>query len=399
VEGGPVGLSMVERTAVTRELARRYRSSSKTVKGAMLDELCTLTGWHRDYARRALRTAAARPQAKGRAAVVVRRARPPVYGEAVMEALVGVWAVMDFACGKRLAPVMAEVVDALERHGELMLEPATRAGLLAMSAATIDRRLVSERRRLQIKGRTGTKPGSLLKGKIPIRTVAEWDDAVPGFAQIDLVAHDGGNSAGEYAQTLTLTDVVTGWTETRALRNKAQRWVIEAIDDISTVLPFELLGLDSDNGAEFINKFLFEYCEAHRITFTRGRPYRKNDSCHVEQKNWSVVRQAVGYARYDTLAELAELGDLYVELRLMTNFFLPQARLISKTRQGAKVIRRYDTAATPYERVLRAGILTKTAAAQLTAIYRRLNPAQLRRDIALHQRRLHEFTKIKSKSA
>jgi hypothetical protein len=392
---------MAERKAVTRELAARYRRASKKGKGVILTELCELTGWHRDYARRALRAVAQRPPARRGAprAVVARRPRPLVYGEEVMVPLRLVWAVLDFPCGKRLAPAMAAMVESLGRHRELDVGPEVRAALLSISAATIDRRLSPDRRRLQIKGRTGTKPGSLLKGRIPIRTFADWDDTTAGFAQVDLVGHDGGNSAGFFAQTLTLTDVATGWTEPKALRNKARRWVVEAIDEVRQNLPFPLLGLDSDNGAEFINDHLFAYCAEREITFTRGRPYRKNDSCHVEQKNWSVVRQAVGYARFDTDAEVATLAEVYRHLRLLTNFFIPQAKLIAKSRDGAKVSRQYDTPTTPYERLLASGALTKSAARALTATYHKLNPAQLRRDVAVHQRRLLELTKTKTKSA
>ena len=392
---------MTERKAVIGQLASRYRKASRKAKGVMLDELCALTGWHRDYARRALRRAAAAPVVpRGqRPVAVARRTRGPIYGEEVIESLRTVWAVLDFSCGKRVAAVMAEMVDALERHGELSLDAKTRGQLLAMSAATIDRRLAPDRQRLRIKGRTGTKPGTLLKGQIAIRTFADWDHTRPGFTQADLVGHDGGNGAGEYAQTLTLTDVATGWTEPRALKNKAQRWVVEAIDDIRTTLPFPLFGLDSDNGSEFINRFLFDYCASHEITFTRGRPYRKNDSCHVEQKNWAVVRQAVGYARYDTDAELAELVALYRHLRQLTNFFIPQAKLVEKSRDGARVRRRYDTPATPYQRVLALSGLSPSQAKKLTGTYRSLNPAQLRRDIAVHQRRLLELNKTKTQSA
>lgn len=397
-----MGLSMGERKAVTKEMARRYRTASKKAKAAMLDELCGLTGWHRDYARRALRTVAAAPgQRRGSPRVAPpRRPRAPVYGDAVIEALRIVWAVLDFSCGKRVAAVMGEMVEALERHGELSVAPEVRSGLLAMSPATIDRRLAADRRRLQIKGRTGTKPGSLLKGQIPIRTFADWDDARIGFAQVDLVSHDGGNSSGEFAFTLTLTDVCCGWTEPAALKNKANRWVVDAIDRIrSELLPFPLLGLDSDNGAEFINRHLFAYCADGKITFTRGRPYRKNDSARVEQKNWAVVRQAVGYGRYDTDAELAVLAELYGHLRLLTNFFVPQARLVTKTRDGAKITRRYDQPKTPYQRLLAASVLSNTDAAKLTATYLELNPAQLRRDVASCQRRLRELANTKTRTA
>lgn len=396
-----MGLSMAERKAVTKHMAVRYGRASKPDKVVMLSELCALTGWNRDYARRALREAAARPVLpRGTKRVApARKPRPLVYGEAVIDVLRIVWVLLDFPCGKRLAAVMEATLDALGRHGELDIDPHTRAQLVAMSAATIDRRLAADRRRFQIKGRSGTKPGSLLKGQIPIRTFSDWDDTRVGFAQADLVAHCGPVAVGEFGQTLTLTDVATGWTEPRALQNKARRWVIEAIDDIRAVLPFPLLGLDSDNGVEFINGHLLAYCAEHHITFTRGRSYQKNDSAHVEQKNWAIVRQAVGYARYDTDAQLTILNQLYGHLRLLTNFFCPQAKLISKTRQGAKVIRRHDTPTTPYQRLMDSGVLTKTQARQLRALYLSLNPAQLRRQIGACQRRLRELTNNQTKTA
>jgi hypothetical protein len=332
-----VGLSMAERKAVTKQIARRYMRASKGGKGRMLDELCELTGWTRRHARRALQKvvqgSAERP----------RRTRDRVYGKDVLGPLRLVWAALDGPAGKRLAPFMPEAVEALERGGELVLEPQVREKLLRVSAATIDRLLARERRRLQVRGRSGTKPGSLLKRKIPIRTFAEWDEARPGFCEVDLVAHDGGDPRGEFCQTLDLTCVATGWTEPRALRNKAQRWVHEAIVDIAKTLPFPLRGLDSDNGAEFINAQLFAWCEENQITFTRSRPYRKNDNCFVEQKNWPVVRQQVGYLRYDTPAELEVLRELYGHLRLYVNFFQPQMKLTQKTREGP----RSESASTP----------------------------------------------------
>lgn len=191
--------------------------------------------------------------------------------------------------------------------------------------------------------------------------------------------------------------MATGWTEPRALPNKAQRWVHEAIDEIRQDLPFPLLGLDCDNGAEFINMQLYRYCAERGITFTRSRPYRKNDNCYVEQKNWSVVRQQVGYGRYDTPAELEALRDLYRVLRLYVNFFQPQMKLVSKTRRGAKVIKRFDAARTPYQRVLGSPYVTEEAKRRLRETYLALNPAQLKRDLAACQARLLDLSRRKSR--
>jgi len=238
-----VGLSMAERRAVTKQMARRYEKASKAEKGAMLDELCALTGWTRRHARRALVAVTGPRQTRA-------RARTRTYGTEVLEPLTLIWATLNGPAGKRLAPFMDEIVEVLERCGELHLEAEVRHKLLRISAATIDRALAPERARLRVRGRPGTKPGSILKRQIPIRTFSEWDDHRPGFCEVDLVAHDGGDPRGEFCQTLTLTCVATGWTETRALRNKARRWVHEALVDITGALPFPLLGLDSDIQAE-----------------------------------------------------------------------------------------------------------------------------------------------------
>jgi len=383
-----VDLSMAERKAVTKQMARRYVKASKGEKGKMLDELTQLTGWTRRHARRALTApvrSAARPQAP----------RPRTYGPEVLEPLRMIWAVLNGPAGKRLAPFMAEIVQVLERTSELSVDPEVRGKLLAISPATIDRILAPERARLQVRGRSGTKPGTLLRRQIPIRTFADWDDARPGFCEVDLVAHDGGHAAGEYCQTLDLVCVATGWTEMRAVRNKAQRWCFEALQDINRSLPFPLLGLDSDNGSEFINDQLFRWCTRQQITFTRSRPHRKNDNCFVEQKNWPIVRQQVGYARYDTAEELQCLRELYVHLRLYVNFFQPQMKLTSKTRHGAKLTKRYDTARTPYRRALASEHVSEAAKTELTRTYLSLNPVQLRRAISRCQRRLVDLGRSK----
>ena len=389
-----MGLTMAERKAVTKTMAKRYRAAGRTEKTAMLDELCSLTGWTRDHARRALRIAAS-PGARA----PERAPRPRIYGEDVAGPLRMIWATLNGPSGKRLAPFMEEIVEVLERCGELELSPQVRAKLLSISAATIDRVLAPERVRLRIKGRSGTKPGTLLKRQIPIRTFADWDDLAPGFCEVDLVAHDGGNPAGEFCQTLDLTCVATGWTEMRALRNKAQRWCFEALQDIERTLPFPLLGLDSDNGSEFINAQLFTWCMDNEITFTRSRPQRKNDNCFVEQKNFPVVRQQVGYLRYDTPAELAVLGELYAHLRLYVNYFQPQMRLIEKVRSGAKLTRRHDRARTPYRRILESPLVDQGVKDTLTRAYLELNPVSLKLDITRCQDRLLEIARTKPTDA
>lgn len=382
-------LTLSQRKAVTRAIGRRYRAASRAEKAAMLDQLCAVTGWHRDHARRALRVAVRRQPRRPR------RARAPVYGEDVLVPLRKIWAVMDAPSGKRMAPFMAEMVAALERHGELELTDQVRAKLLAISAATIDRRLAADRARLQIRGRSGTKPGSLLKSQIPVRTWADWDDQRPGFVEIDLVGHEGGNPKGVFCQTLTCTDIATGWTENVAVANKAKHRVRAGLARAAAAFPFPILGIDSDNGTEFINFLLLAWCTTNRITFTRSRPGNKNDNGHVEQKNWATVRQVIGYHRHDTPTEVELLNGIYAVLRLLTNFFTPQQKLTSKTRHGATVTKRHDTAATPYQRVQADPRTDHTIRHALRDQFLALNPAQLRRDLLALQDQLHELVKTK----
>jgi hypothetical protein len=389
---------MQQRQAVVAKAAARYQRSRKKEKGLILTELVELTEYSRVYARRVLRQHGQRMKLGKQSLLAdvrmrAQRGRSPFYDEQVKVALLRIWRVMDYICGKRLQAALAELVPVLERHNELHCDQGTKAKLLRISAATIDRLLRSERRKYELRGQARTKPGTLLKHQIPIRTFAEWDEQQPGFAEVDLVGHDGGVAAGDYCQTLDLTDVATTWTETMAVRNKAQTRVFEALQKVRKNLPFLLLGLDSDNGSEFINDYLLRYCRQEQITFTRSRPYRKNDNCFVEQKNYSVVRRAVGYGRYDTDEQCALLNELYSYLRLYTNFFLPTMKLKSKERIGSRVKKSYDEARTPYQRVLAAPQVPKKKKQLLRTRYETLNPAALKRKIERLQQRLAKTTR------
>lgn len=370
-----MGLTMGQRKAVTKAIATRYKRASRAEKGAILDELCATTGWHRNHARKALGQAL-RPKI-----VRPRRPRAPKYGAEVLVALRFCWAVLGAPTGKRLAPVMAELVPTLRRFGELEVSDELAAALVTMSPATMDRRLAPARAVMSLRGRSHTKPGSLLKDAIPIRTWAQWDDAVPGFVEIDLVGHEGGNAVGEHAYTLTVTDIATGWTENRSVRNKARKWVIAALEEIAKIMPFPLLGVDSDNGSEFINHHLLAWCEQRKITFTRSRPGNSNDGAHVEQKNWAVVRTVVGYHRYDTAGELLLLNKIWLLQSQITNYFLAQQKLLSKVRDGAKVTRNYDVPTTPYRRAERHKQVSTEDKTVMKDTLVGLNPAAIQRQI------------------
>jgi hypothetical protein len=294
--------------------------------------------------------------------------------------LVKVWEICGRICSKRLHPFLPEIVDVLERTGELVLPAETKSPLLQMSRSTMDRRLQSVRYR-RPRGGSTTKPGSLLKKAIPVRTFADWDDARPGFLEIDLVAHCGDSVHGEYLNTLNAVDVCTGWTECEALANRSQREVSAAIQRMRLHLPFPLLGLDSDNDTAFINANLFRYCKQEQITFTRSRPYKKNDQAHVEQKNWSAVRRLIGYHRYESQEALALMRQIYQDWRLYINLFQPVLKLVKKERVGGKVRKTYDTAKTPYRRVLASPLVSRKNKARLCAIYATLNPVTLRQRI------------------
>ncbi len=370
-------MSQISKRELLAELRPRYRKANRSEKQRILDELVATTGYHRKHAIQLLNHIPRRSNQR-------RRPRKPKYDGRVVAALEQCWQAANGICGKRLVPVLAEYVAALERHGELVLDDETRQKLLSLSAATADRLLKRARERSRPHGLSTTKPGTLLKHAIPIRTFADWDDARPGFTEVDLVAHCGDSTQGEYVNSLNMVDIKTRWTEFVPLLNKSQAAVTAAIEQCRQRLPYALLGLDSDNGGEFINENLKRYCEQHAITFTRCRPYKKNDQAYIEQKNWTTIRQTVGYDRFVGERACALLAAVYEPLRLYINFFQPVMVLISKERAGAKVKRCYDRAKTPYQRVLDAPEVADEAKERLRQQYASLNPAELLRQIQRH---------------
>lgn len=359
----------------------RYRAARGRDQEHILDEFVAITGYNRKYAIRVLNHPPKKQMPR-------KRRRPRRYGVQVELALFDIWKVANRIAAKRLVPCLAEFVEALERHGELRLEAETRSLLLSLSASSADRLLRSHRQQAGKRGLTTTKPGTLLKKSIPVRTFADWDDARAGFVEMDTVAHCADSTQGQYLHSLVLTDIDTAWTECLAVLNGSQRQVFKAIVTARQRFPFPLLGLDSDNGSEFINANLLRYCKQEQLTFTRSREYKKNDQAHVEQKNWIIVRQLVGYERYAGMVAFRKLEALYRVVRLYVNFFQPVMKLTKRERVGSKVKKHYDTAKTPYQRVMEADPVSEESKDALRRQYAELNPAALLRQIETLQQEL-----------
>jgi len=358
------------------QLRARYRKANRRERSVILDAFVETTGYHRKHAIAVLNSR------RERAAGPIRRPRRRVYGAAEAEALELLGDLFDNVCSKHLRAAMDVELPRLYQAGDLLVSEHCYQKLLVVSPSTIDR-LRAGRQRQPGKRRGFTKPGTLLKDRIVIRTWADWTEEQPGFCEMDLVDHSGGLTIRgcDHAWTLCFTDIYTSWTECVAVCNKAQIHVFKAIKQARQRLPFPLRGVDSDNGSEFINDELYRYCQDEQLTFTRGRPGRKNDNAHVEQKNWSVVRRAVGYRRYDTPEQLDLLNRLYALLYYYVNFFLPVMKLVEKQRIGSRVKRIYDDPQTPYARVLASKHLSPEAETELRETYHHLDLVSLRRRI------------------
>jgi hypothetical protein len=400
---------MATRKELSKEVARRYQKAKRGEKKDILAEFCQATGYNRHYAAFILRNWGRqvhwRSSSGGQTVVIIgerrvkkqRLHRPRLYDDVVRDYLLCFWEVLDYPCGKRLKRCLEPMVVKARQFREMAVPRETEAKLRRISAATIDRMLKAERKKHELKCRSKTKPGTLLKKHIAIRTGVEWDEDAAGYEELDLVGHDGGHASGDYCYTLNVTDIKSGWTEMEAIRNKAQCWVFDALQDIRTRLPFALKGIDSDNGSEFINAHLMAYCQAEKLVFTRSRSYQKNDNCHVEQKNFTAVRNFVGYSRYDRQEELALLNELYGHLRLYLNFFHPQMKLIKKERIGSKVRKQYDVPQTPYQRLLGLEEISGERKTRLQTTYDQLNPFALKRTIDKLQERIGKMIFEKNK--
>ena len=355
-------------------LRPRYRLASRRDKGRLLDEFCRVTRRDRKAAIRLLRHVPKRaPHRPG---------RPRQYLPPLRPVLEQVWEASDYLCSKRLAPFLPDLLDALERHEEVRLLAEHRAALLHISPATIDRLLHPVRRQHRRHGLATTSPSlAALRAQVPVRTFGEWTNVPPGHLQADLLAHCGESAVGFYLTSLLAIDVATGWTELQAVWGKGHTRVGTAVHLTRQALPMPWHSLHTDNGSEFLNHLLVPWCRTEGIAFTRGRPYRKNDQAYVEQRNGSVLRRYIGYDRYSTRPAFAALKAVHEVLRLYVNFFLPLRKLVSKERHGAKVVKRYDRAQTPYRRLLASGVLPPDRRATLAAEYHRLNPRQLRAEL------------------
>src|SRR3990172_6271782 len=364
-----------------RAISLRYRQAPRADKHRILDEFCQVTGYHRKHALRLLHgppPGGSRPR---------RRQRAPRYGPEVLGVLAAVWEAAGFPWSVRVKALLPLWLPWATRR--FAIPPQVERQLLAISPRTMDRRLQARKTHLRRRLYGRTKPGTLLKHHIPIKT-DRWDVTTPGFTEIDLVSHSGDSADGEFIHSLNLTDIHTTWVETRAVMGKGQAGVREALEEMRTALPFALQGIDSDNGSEFINAHLYRYCQAHAIQFTRGRPYKKDDNAHIEQKNWTHVRKLLGYVRYDSPEALDAMNALYRhELRLFQNLFLPSVKLLKKVRVGSRVRRVYDRPHTPLERVEACPDADPVKIAQLRALRARLDPFALAQAIDQKLERLY----------
>jgi hypothetical protein len=362
----------------------RYKKVSKPLRARILDEFCQVCLYNRKYAIRLLNgPAPQKPKA------TKSKGRRPTYGAKLISSLTAIWEAAGYPCSARLKALLPLWLPwAIKR---LALSAQAQKQLLTISPATIDRRLKGKKRQLKNRLYGRTKPGTLLKHHIPIKTDC-WDVKTPGFTEIDLVSHSGNSASGDFLHSLNVTDINSTWVESRAVRGKSQIGVLQAMQAIAQALPFKLLGIDSDNGSEFINYHLKTFCDQNNIQFTRGRPYKKDDNAHIEQKNYTHVRKILGYLRYDSPAAQKAINDLYQnELRILQNLFLPSMKLVKKTRLGSKLKRRYDKPQTPLERLFVCPQADPTKIQELKKLRDKTDPFELAKRIEQNLERIYQM--------
>ena len=408
-----MGLDMETRKKICKEIYRRYQKARKKEKGKILNEYSKTLDYNRNYLAHLLANwgktryavldgksvkYVAKEAVKGRKKPQggKKTGRPERYNEAFFETLKGIWELFDYQCGKLLAPLIRGMIRFLVVEYNLGKEQ--QALLETVSPATIDRKLKKEKERYRVKGISTTKRGTLLKSQIPIKVCFNWDERNPGFFEADTVSHCGGNASGQFCQTLTLTDVGSGWTEERALLNNAHRWAKEQIAQAKENLPFPMLGIDSDNGGEFINHQLLDWCTQNGVAFTRGRPYRKNDNCFVEQKNFDIVRKTVGYCRFEGEKAAKALAEVYRYLNPLVNYYCPTIRLIAKEKLPSgryKKIYEKDPKP-PYQRLLDSPLISDACKVELRRRAALLNPIELKRQMDEARERLLKLSVIEA---
>lgn len=372
-------MTTMTKKELIKSIKPRYLKAIKPEKSKILNEFCSNTGYNRKYAIIIL-------QAKCdyyRTVREGRKARKKKYGHSVMSAVIKIWELLEYPCGVRLKPQLLSMAEALKRSGEMELNSEVKKQLSEIGAKTLDRRLGKEREIRKLDRYRGTtRHGSLIKSSIPIR-ITNWDTSELGFMEMDTVAHNGGDPSGEFIYSLDMIEISTGWSEQRAVLGKGEKGVVDKVDDVKNTVPFNIPGLDSDGGSEFINWHMVKYCEKNKMFFTRSRPEMKNDNAYVEQKNYTHIRKWLGYGRYDTKEQLDMINDLYEnELRLFNNFFRPVMKIKSKEKINNSVCRKkYDVAKTPYQRLMDSSQISDKIKKKLIDQYLSLNPAELKRKI------------------
>ncbi len=371
----------------------RYKAGTRKQKKLILDEFCAACGYHRKHAIRLLKKFRrfSKPKQK-------KRGRLPVYQtEDILTPLKRIWLAANLPCSKRLKAVLPLWLPGYAQQYGALTEEAIKA-LLVISSSSIDRLLKPLRVKYKGRGKSTTKPGTLLRKHIPVKT-NQWDETRPGFLEADTVAHCGTSMAGMFTFTIDCVDIATGWTEQRAVWGKGETAVLAQIKDIEVSLPFPLQGFDSDNGSEFLNHHLLKYLSDRKqpVQFTRSRAYHKDDNAPIEQKNWTHVRQWLGYHRFDNPEVVLQLNKLYKsEWRLFHNFFCPSVKLIEKQRIASKTIKRYDKPKTPYQRIMESQQITADIKKELTDLFQTLNPFLLRKAM---EKRLKEVFQLCCKNS